>query len=297
MEKKSLKSILFLIILSIIWGTSFILIKKGLLAFSPGQVGALRIVIAAVIFLPYIIKTFKSIRFDKYKYIITFGLLEIGIPPFLYAFAQTVVNSSTAGILNSLVPLFTLLIGIILFKKSTNLLKIVGVLLGFLGAVFLLFFKSGDLNSIDFANSYGLLIVLATLMYGFGSHILKEFLQEVSDVQITAVSFVSVGIPAVIYLYTTGFFSLPLLEAPYLSSFGAIATLSIFGSALAIVLFSMLVRSSNALFASFVTYLIPFVALGWGFLDGEGITLIQIFCMLLILLGIYLANYKKSISN
>ncbi len=290
MDKNRIQAIGLLIVLSIIWGTSFILIKKGLSGYSPDQVGALRIVIAALVFVPYMLKNFKRVNFSLYKYILVFALLELGIPPFLYSYAQMHVNSGTAGILNSLVPLFTLLTGFIIFKVSSNLFKILGVMTGLMGAVLLVFFKTGDLHSIDIANSWGLLIVLATLFYGLGSNILKEHLQGVSDMDITSIAFIGMGIPAFIYLLTTNFFYITFTEPSVLPSLGAIAILSIFGSALAILLFSKLVRKSNALFASFTTYLIPFVAMMWGLLDGEGLSLIQMLSLLLILSGIYIAN-------
>lgn len=294
MDKNRIQSIVILIVLSLIWGTSFILIKKGLVGYPANEVGALRIVLASLVFVPYAIKNFRLLDFSLYKYIFAFALLELGIPPFLYSYAQTVVNSSTAGILNSLVPLFTLLIGFIVYKVPTNKFKVLGVLIGLLGAVLLVFFKTGDFSFIDFANSAGLLIVLATLMYGLGSNILKEYLQDISDMDITSIAFISMGIPAFLYLLTTDFFHITFTKPEVLPSLGAIAILSVFGSALAIYLFAKLVKKSNALFASFVTYLIPFVSMIWGLLDGEGVTFIQILSLLMILSGIYLANLRAS---
>jgi drug/metabolite transporter (DMT)-like permease len=290
MKKNKIQSFIILIVLSLIWGTSFILIKKGLIGYPPNQVGALRIVLAALVFIPYAIKNFRKLDFHLYKYILAFALLELGIPPFLYSYAQTVVNSSTAGILNSLVPLFTLLIGFIVYKVPTNKFKVLGVMIGLLGAILLVFFKTGDFTTVDFANSWGLLIVLATLMYGLGSNILKEYLQDISDMDITSIAFISMGIPAFFYLLTTDFFHITFTHPNAPTAFGSIALLSVFGSALAIFLFAKLVKKSNALFASFVTYLIPFVSMLWGLLDGEGITPIQILSMLMILSGIYIAN-------
>jgi len=290
MDKNKIQSVFLLIILSLIWGTSFILIKKGLVGYSADQVGALRIVIAGLVFVPYMLKNFREVDFSLYKYIFIFAVMELGLPPFLYSYAQTVVNSGTAGILNSLVPLFTLFTGLIIFKVATNFLKVLGVLIGLLGAVLLVFFETGDFQTVDFANSWGLLIVLATLLYGLGSNILKEYLQNVSDMDITSIAFISIGIPAFIYLLTTDFFHRTFTDATVLPSFAAVAVLSVLGSALAMFLFTKLVKKSSALFASFVTYLIPFVAMIWSLLDGEGITFIQIISLLLILSGIYIAN-------
>lgn len=284
-------------ILAVIWGSSFILIKKGLIAFSAGQVASLRIIISGIAFLPFVLLNLKKIPLHKLKYILAFGILEIGIPPYLFSIAQTAIDSSTAGILNSLVPLFTLLTGILFFRLSFNFAKLGGVLIGLVGAVLLVFTRpgaSGTDFSLDFANAYGLLIVLATLMYGYGSNILETHLQDVPGLVTAGFSFVAMSIPAGIYLVTTDIFQIDFGVRQNLTSFLAISVLSLFGSALAIYMFTILVRKSNALFGSFVTYLIPFVALGWGFLDGEPLHIIQLLCLMCILGGIFLANKGKA---
>jgi drug/metabolite transporter (DMT)-like permease len=287
--------------LSVIWGSSFILIKKGLLAFTPLQVGSLRIVIAGLVFLPYLLMTLKKIPLHKLKYILVFALLEVGLPPYLYSIAQTVVDSSTAGILNSLVPLFTLLTGILFFNTVFNLSRFTGVLIGLVGAVLLMFTRAslggGGGFELDFSNVYGLLIVLATVMYGFGGNIYKNHFQDLPSVCIASVSFVSMSIPAGIYLFTTDVFSKNYSDPHTLKSFLGIAALSIIGSALAIYLFGKVIQKSDALFASFVTYFIPFVALLWGYLDGEPFNIMQPLCLLFILSGIFLANKPASRKN
>lgn len=293
MDKDKIKSLVLLVILSLIWGSSFILIKKGLLSFSALEVGALRIFISALIFLPFLFFQFKRIPWNKSGYMILFGALEIGFPPFLYAIAQLKVDSSTAGILNSLVPLFTLLSGMVLFRIRFGIFKFLGVLTGLIGAVLLVMQDSSgniSISNLNFTNVYGILIIVATLFYGIATNILKEHLQQIPSRLIMTVSFVSMGIISTFILIQQGFFVKPVLSDDYIHSFGAIFLLSAFGSALAMLLFSKLVQISNALFASFVTYLIPFVAMMWGSLDGEPITLMQIFSLIFIFGGIYLAN-------
>lgn len=297
MKTDKWQSFVFLMILSVIWGSSFILIKKGLLAFHPGQVASLRIVISGLVFLPYVLLNLKKIPLEKMKYILAFGVLEIGIPPYLYSIAQTSIDSSTAGILNSLVPLFTLLTGFLFYRLAFSFAKLAGVLIGLVGAVLLVFARTNGAGSgltLDFANAFGLLIVLATVMYGFGSNILKTHLQEVPGLATSAFSFVAMSIPAGIYLLTTDIFQVDMGVRQNYMSFLAISALSLFGSALAIYLFTLLVQKSNALFGSFVTYLIPFVALGWGFLDGEPLNFIQILCLISILGGIFIANEGRA---
>jgi drug/metabolite transporter (DMT)-like permease len=286
-------------ILSLIWGSSFILMKKGMLSYSPSQVASMRVFFAGLVFVPILIKQFRNIPWNKFWWIILFALLELGIPPFLYTFAQTRVDSSSAGILNSLVPLFTLLTGIFMFKHRFHWLTTSGVFVGLLGAFLMTYFKNlsiGD-TTFDLSNSFGLLIVLATLMYGLAGNILKEHLSEIPSMLLSSIAFVSLSLPAGIYLFSTNFISIPLSDHQNLLSLIYIVLLAVFGSALAIVLFSKLIQKSNALFASFVTYLIPFVSLLWGWLDGEIISLVHIFSLLIIFFGIYLANFGEKIEK
>ena len=299
MNKTKIESILYLVILSLIWGSSFILMKKGMLTYAPDQVASMRVLFAGLVFVPLIIKQFKNIPWDKFKYILIFALLEIGIPPFLYTYAQTKVDSSSAGILNSLVPLFTLFVGVVMFKLRYHWLTTIGVIVGLLGAFIITFLKAGrtDVAEFHLANSWGLLIVLATFFYGIAGNILKEKLSDVSSSLLTAISFVSLAIPAGIYLFTTNFAHIPLSDSGNLHSFLAIVTLAIFGSSFAIWLFSHLIKKSNALFASFVTYLIPFVSMLWGWMDGENISLFHFFSLLVIFTGIYIANFGEKLKN
>ncbi len=293
MDKNRTQASLLLILLAVIWGSSFILIKKGLTAFSPGQVGSLRITITGLVFLPYVLTHLKQLKMDKFKYVMAFAFLEIGIPPYLYAIAQTQVDSSTAGILNSLVPLFTLLTGFILFGLAFNWAKLAGVLIGLSGAVLLVFARTGLEQGglqLDFTNVFGLLIVLATLMYGLGTNVLKSYLSDVPGLVTVGFSFVILSVPAGAYLLTTDIFHIDYSVPKNFYAILSIVTLSLMGSGLAMYLFTVVTKKTSALFASFVTYLIPFVALLWGFLDGEPLNIMQFICMLFILSGIYIAN-------
>lgn len=276
--------------------------KKGMLVYSAPQVASMRIFFAGLVFLPVIILKFNQIPWNKYVLILLFGLLEVGIPPYLYTFAQTKVDSSTAGILNSLVPLFTLFLGFTIFKFKYNWKAYIGVLIGLVGAFIMTFMKnSGNGNTIiDFTNVYGIFIVFATLLYGLAGNILMIKLNEVNGLMITGLSFVSLAIPAGIYLFSTDFIKITITSANATNSLFSVLILSVFGSALAILLFSKLIKLSNALIASFVTYLIPFVSMFWGWLDGEKISLLHFSSLIIILAGIYIANideFKKIKQN
>jgi len=291
MKKTGLESVLLLTVLSLIWGSSFILMKKGLIVYSPSIVASLRIVFASLFFIPIVIKNFKKLPWSKIKYILMFALFEIGFPPYLYTYAQIHVDSSTAGILNSLVPLFTLLVGAVMFKLKFHWLTTLGVMVGLVGAFILTFIKNGGTagNVLDITNAWGLLIVLATLFYGLGGNILKQHLSDVPGTIITGISFVVLSIPTGIFLLFSDVTTVPLNNHTIKALF-EILLLASFGSALALVLFNRLIQRSSALFASFVTYFIPFVSLVWGWLDGENISIIHFSSLLFIFLGIYISN-------
>lgn len=290
MNKSRIESALFLGVLALIWGSSFILMKKGLITYSAPEVATLRIFFAGLIFVPYIIAKFKSIPWNKFGIILIFAFLEIGFPPFLYTYAQTHIDSSSAGILNSLVPLFTLFTGMIIFRLKYHWLTMIGVIVGLLGAFTITFMNNSNGANIDLTNWWGLLIVIATLFYGIAGNILNEQLSGVSSSMITALAFFSMAIPAGIYLAFSNVLQHDYSNITTIHSIGSILILSAFGSALAIILFSKLIRVSNALYASFVTYLIPFVSLIWGWLDNENISFVHFFSLFVILGGIYLAN-------
>lgn len=275
--------------------------KRGLEIFIPSQVASLRLLISGLVLLPFVIINLRKISFSQYKNIILFGVLNAGIPPFLFAQAQTEIPSSTAGILNALTPLFTLIIGSMFFRVSLGLNKIAGVLLGLLGAFLIILFK-GDSNNFEMYSSYalimGCLIVIADFCYGTSSNINKSYLHNVPSMQIAAFSYCSMAIPAGIYLFTLTDFTSRMAEGvPAWEALFYIFILAAVGSALAMFLFSKMIKNTSALFASFVTYLIPFVALVIGYFDEEKIGIVQILGLIVILSGIYIANKKTGKST
>lgn len=283
---------LYLVSLSLIWGSSFILIKKSLLGFNPLQMGALRIVISAIFIFIGGLHTIKNIKKEQWKWLIISGFLGTFFPAFLFAYAETEIDSAIASILNSLVPLNTILLGFAIFRIASTRRQIIGVVIGFMGTSILII-RGADLNP-EQNYWYALLVVLSSLMYAANVNIIKRYLQEVRAVTIATGNFVAILIPAIIVLILNDFFTEETFDDPYfLSSLGYILILSAFGTALAKVLFNRLVQISTPVFASSVTYLMTIVAVGWGLLDGEEFTLIQAAATLLIFSGVYLANRKK----
>jgi len=280
---------LILIALSLIWGSSFILMKRGLEAFSFTQVAALRIFIAFIFIIPFTLKAVFKIPKKYWLYLIMAAFLGNGIPPFLFTKAQTHLNSSMAGILNALTPLFTFILGIAFFHTKTRWYQFLGVALGLAGAVGLLI-SSGDNN---FENiSYGIYIVIATLCYAMGTNIVKRYLQEVNALHMAGFIFLVTGVPIGIYLFFSEVFIVLKTNDKAIESLSYIAILAVFGSALSLVLWNVLIQKTTAVFAASVTYIMPVIAILWGVADGEKFLPVFMLMILIILIGIYLTNKK-----
>ena len=281
------KKWLILVVLSIIWGSSFILIKKGLIGLTALQLGALRVVFSSIFIFGF--HTLKTIPKNKWKWLIISGFIGTFFPVFLFAFAETEIDSAIASILNSLVPLNTILLGFAVFKIASTKRQIIGVIVGFLGTAVLI--GSGAQLNPDQNYLYAGLVLISGVMYGFNVNIIKRHLQDVKAISIAFGNFAAIIIPAIIVLLFTNFFKVETFKNPLvITSIGYIVILSAFGTALAKVLFNKLVQMATPVFASSVTYVMPIVAVGWGILDGEGFSVWQGLATLLILVGVYLAN-------
>ena len=290
MQSKNAKWI-YLIILSLIWGSSFILMKRGLLYFHPNQVAALRMLVAFIVAFPFCLRQLTKIERSRWKYIAVVGIFGSGIPAILFTTAQTRVNSSLAGMLNSLAPVFTMLIGAFFFRTRFSGLQIWGVIAGFLGAAALVLINAQGNISAD--AEFALLIVLATAFYGISVNTIKAHLGDINSFVISGFALMLVAIPYGIYLFSTDF-THRLATVPHAwLGFAYVATLAILGTAVSNILYFQLVKIASPLFASAVTYLIPIVALMWGVADGEALNFLHIPAMLFILGGIALISYKK----
>ena len=288
----TIKKWVFLLLLSFIWGSSFILIKKGLLGLTPLQLGSFRLVLSALIIFAFGYKSLNGLKKNQWKWLVLSGFLGSFFPSFLFAFAETEVDSTITSILNSLVPLNTVVLGFVLFKIKSNRFQVLGVILGFVGAV-LLILEGAALNPTH-NYRYSGLIILATLMYAANVNIIKRYLNEVRPLAIAMANFVAIFIPAFgVLIFSGGLSHATLSSTAFLPALGCVFLLSIFGTALAKILFNTLIQISNPVFASSVTYLMPLVALFWGIIDAEIFNVFQGVAALIILSGIYLANKKS----
>ncbi|MDC0539018.1 EamA family transporter [Flavobacteriaceae bacterium] len=286
------KKWIFLFLLAFIWGSSFILIKKGLIGFTPLQLGSLRIIITALLLFLVGFKSLKNLPKNTLKWIFISGFLGTFFPAFLFAYAETEIDSAIASILNSIVPINTIVFGFLAFKMHSSKRQILGVLTGFIGT-FLLITNGASINP-NQNYWYAFLVIIATVMYAFSINIIKRHLQNVSPIAIAVGNFAIIIIPAFIVLIFSGFFTSQVIQGPdFTMSLFYIFLLSLFGTAIAKVLFNNLVQISTPIFASSVTYLMPIIAVSWGVLDGESFGFWQGVATVIILLGVYLANSKR----
>ena len=285
------KKWLYLVILSLVWGSSYILIKKTLIGLTPLQLGSLRIIFTTIILLFIGFSSLKKIPKNKWKWIFLTGYIGSFFPSFLFAFAQTEIDSGVAAILNSLTPLATLIIGLGFFKFIIDSKQIVGVIIGLIGS-FLLIYEGSTINP-DQNLLLVAFIIAASICYASSVNILKAHLQEVPAISIALGNFLCILPPALIILFSSGFLNINFAESPEVqNSLFYILILAIFGSAFAKVLFNRFIQIASPVFASSVTYTLPIVAIMWGYLDGESINNRQLLATAIILVGVYLANRK-----
>ncbi len=274
----------------LVWGSSFILIKRSLEFFSASEVGLLRVVITFLFMLPIALVHIGKLNNKHKKYLIISGVIGSLIPAFMFAIAQTRISSLMAGTLNSLTPLFTLFLGLAFFNIRASWYNIIGVAIGLVGAVGLIYASSGNQNlATNF--SYSALIIIASICYAFNINFIKRYLKQINSLTITAVTFFYIGIPSLIYLLL--FSDIPhkiIHQGNILHGLFYVGTLSVFGTGIALIAFNRLIKMSSPIFASSITYVIPIVAIIWGIIDGEIFKASYIAWFVLILIGVLLVN-------
>jgi len=284
-------SIFLFAILTLIWGTSFILIKQGLKVFSPDEVGALRVTAASTFLLPLALIKIREVKAGDYWKLFASGMMAVFIPAFLFATAQTHMASSNAGILNALSPIFTMMIGAFLFGQRFKGVAVVGIILGFTGAAVLSISRADGV--VSGFNAYALLIVLACFFYGSNLNFVKFVMPNIPSITITSVSILLIGPFAALYLFGFTRFTDKITELPGAwQAAGFVCLLALMGTAVAILIFNRLIKLTTPLFASSVTYVMPIVAVIWGLLDGEPFHAGHAIGMAAIIGGVYLANRK-----
>jgi drug/metabolite transporter (DMT)-like permease len=297
LKKIDLGSALLLGILALIWGSSFILMKKAMFTdageaiFSSQQVAALRIFFAAIFLMPFAFKGMSKISRKDWAFLAISGIVGTSIPAFLFTEAQQHIDSALAGMLNALTPIFTFAMGVLVFGVPFRKNGLIGVLIGLCGAIGLIYFRADGPIQV---NSYALLVVVATLCYGTNINVIKTYLSGLSSLLISSVSLLIVAPFMGVYAWYLDAPSVVMEHESGSLAFLYIIILALFSTSLGLLLFNMLIKKVSALFASSVTYFIPVAAIGWGLLDGEKVSLIQVAFIGLILLGVWYVNRRKA---
>ena len=285
------KKWIYLITLAIIWGSSFILLKKSLIGLTPIQLGALRTFIAGIFVLLIGSSSLKKIKKFQWKYIIVSSLLGTLFPAFFFAFAITGIDSSVASILNSLTSLNALIVGTLFFGVVFKRVQLFGVLIGLAGTIILIM-ESSSLNP-NQNYWYAVFVLTASLGYAFNVNIIKKYLSDIPAMSITAGHFILLIFPVLLILIFSGFFTSVEFTPQTNSSLIYLIILSVVGTGLAKIMFNKLIQISSPVFSTSVAYLIPVVAIIWGFVDGEKVSYLQLLAGIIILAGIYIVNRVK----
>ena len=288
MESKQLKWV-YLMVLALVWGSSFILIKKGLIGLTALQLGSLRIIFAAVFLLLIGFKSLSKIPVRKWKYIALTSLFGTFIPAYLFAIAQTEIDSSVSSILNSLTPLNTLILGALVFGLQFKRNQIFGILIGLIGSALLIL--NGAIHHPEQNYYYAILVLIASICYAVNVNLIKKYLHDLSPLSITTGNFMVLFFPASLILFFSGFFEV-VHDVKVQEAVLFIMILGVVGTGIANILFFKLIQMSSPVFATSVTYLIPVVAFCWGLLDNEMLTPVQFFGAFIVLIGVYLSAKK-----
>ena len=276
-------------VLALVWGSSFILIKKGLIGLTALQLGSLRIIFAAIFLVLIGFKSLPKIPLHKWKFIALTSLFGTFIPAYLFAIAQTEIDSSVSSILNSLTPLNTLILGALVFGLQFKRNQIFGILIGLIGSALLIL--NGAIHHPEQNYYYAILVLIASICYAVNVNLIKKYLHDLSPVSITTGNFMVLFFPAFIILFFSGFFEV-VHDVKVQESVLFIMILGVVGTGIANILFFKLIQMSSPVFATSVTYLIPVVAFCWGLLDNEMLTPVQFFGAFIILIGVYLSAKK-----
>jgi drug/metabolite transporter (DMT)-like permease len=275
------------IVLTIAWGSSFMLVKRGLQSFSPWQVASIRLTAAMTVFFPFALRYFKEIPKSQLPYIVLSGLLSMCIPAFLFCAAQIGLSSSIVSVLNALTPAFTFIVGVFFYHQKSKLMQIVGLTIGFIGSALLIFINAKGEIAINFSAFY---VVIATILYGINVNMVKRYLPDVKALHLTSVAVTASGLLTLPYLLSTDWIYV-LNNAPKgKESFFAAVALGVISTAFAQFIFNRMLQYSTAVFASSITYFIPIVAVMWGVLDGEILLSLHFLGMACIIGGILILN-------
>ncbi len=277
-----------LFFLAVIWGASFLFIKRSVQIFDPVQMAMWRMVFATAIYLPVAAAFWSKIDWKRWRSLVAVAFCGSAIPNFLFAVAQRHVDSSLAGVLNSLTPIFTLVLGVAFFQMTFTRNKITGVTLGLAGAVMLIFFnsKSAVTGNAFFAG----LCALATVCYAINANVVNKWLRNMHPAAIASAAFVLTGWIFVAGLWWSEGWQAAWQHTDGMKGLGYIFYLAALGTVGGSILYFWLLQRTSAIFATSVTYLLPVAAIILGAFDGEMVGATDLAGTAIILAGLYIAR-------
>ena len=270
------------------WGSSFILMKLGLRAFTPIEVALLRVSISFLVLSPFVLYHIRTIPRNKWKWLAAAGFLGNGVPAFMFALGLSRINSSLGGIINATAPLFTLTVGTLFFSMNFGKNSIWGVFIGLIGTVYLIVFSGQGKGDTDMV--YILFPLIGSLCYGFSSNIIKLKLKELKPIVVTGAALMTQAPITIFFVFLLGIPAKAMSSPLHTESFLFVSLLAVMGTSFAVLVFNYLIKHTTVLFAASVTYLVPMFAMGIGFLAGETISPHYFIGMGIIILGVWLTN-------
>jgi len=297
---KGIIAVLVLIVLTLIWGSSFVLMKLGMYdangnaTVSSIHVAGLRISMACLVLLPFAVYFLRKVPSGKLLPIFGVGFFGNCIPAFLFTASEVNngISSSLAGMLNATTPIFTVTIGLTVFGLKLRPVNYLGIVIAFVGAAALALIPVPGKEQGSSQFIYILYVLIATFCYGISVNLIRYYCAGINPIAIASISFMFIGLPVGSWMLTQDVFHGLNENKEIWASIGYVAILAVVGTALAVILFNYLVQITNAVFASTVTYLMPIVALMWGIVRHEYFTAWYVLAIVVILAGVYLTNKK-----
>ncbi len=287
MKQPVLLDWIVLLVLGTVWGASFLFIKRAVVIYTPMQMAMWRMVLATLIYLPFAAAYWSRIDWKRWKPLAVVAFCGSAIPNFFFAVAQQHVSSSLAGVLNSMTPLFTLILGTAFFDMRFTRNKVIGILLGLVGAAILIFMnKGGGDSKVVFA----LLCVLATVCYAINANVVATYLKDQPPAGIASAAFVITGGLFIVGLAFSGGWEVAWKSEQGMIGLGYITYLAAIGTVVGSIAYFWLLQRTNAIFATSVTYLLPISAIIIGAWDGEAIGMTDYIGTAVIMTGLYLSR-------
>ena len=273
------------------WGSLFLLVKKALIYYTAWEVTGIRYVLSLCLLAPFVFRAIRSITRQTALPLCAVAVFGTGLPVLLLTLGQQQINSATTAIINALTPLFAFLFGRFLFGTRLSLLQVAGIVIGFSGVVVLSFARNGLELSIN--PIFAVMAISATVSYGWTANYVRAKLSSLEVIEVTTVSYIVTGVLSALLLVAWPGFLPKVAATPVVPSVAYLVAMSLC-SVLILFGYYKLIHRRGALFGATVTYLTPAIAFGWGIVDGEPLGVLHAAGLVVILIGVVIANLGRT---